>query len=85
MKSCKIADFNRVKVVVQVSELELRKFKLDNLCKSRLDAFPNESLIGRVTRISPVADATARLIPVEVVIPNNYKQNWQWTVSTSQI
>jgi RND family efflux transporter MFP subunit len=66
----KIGDFSRVKVIAQVSELELGKIQLGQSVKVSLDAFPNKKYTGKVIRISPAADITARLIPVEVEIPN---------------
>ena len=66
----KIGDFSRVKIEVQVSELELGKLEIGQTVKILLDAFPNQEYIGTLKRISPAANTTARLIPVEVVIPN---------------
>ncbi|AFY53413.1 RND family efflux transporter, MFP subunit [Rivularia sp. PCC 7116] len=66
----KIGDFSKVKIEIQVSELELGKLEVGQSVEVLLDAFPNQEYIGTLKRISPAANSTARLIPVEVVIPN---------------
>lgn len=69
-----IGDFSRVQVNVEVSELELAKIRLRQSVAVRLDAFPDQTFRGQVSRISPAADPKTRLVPVEVVIANTNRQ-----------
>ena len=66
-----IADFSRIQVRVEVSDKQLGNISIGQSISVKLDAFPQETLSGQVTRIYPAADATARLVPIEVVIPNS--------------
>ncbi len=65
-----IADFSRIQVRVEVSDKQLGNISIGQSISVKLDAFPQKTLSGQVTRIYPAADATARLVPIEVVIPN---------------
>lgn len=70
----RLGDFRRVKVLVQVSELERSQLRPGQPTTIRLDAFPQQSFSGQINRISAAADPTSRLIPVEVEIPNPNQQ-----------
>jgi HlyD family secretion protein len=66
----RVGDFSQAKVTVQVSELDLANVRLGGAVKVRLDAFPTEQFGGKVTQISPAANPTSRLVPVEMTMPN---------------
>lgn len=69
-----VGDLSRLKVMVEVSDLEISRVALGQPVTVRLDAFPTQELTAEITRIAPAADVTSRLIPVEVGIANDAGQ-----------
>jgi HlyD family secretion protein len=69
-----LGDLSQINIAIRVSDRDLSQFNLGQAVEVRLDAFPTEVFRGTVTQISPVADAAARLVPVEVTIPNPDRQ-----------
>jgi multidrug efflux pump subunit AcrA (membrane-fusion protein) len=67
----RLGDFSSVKVEVLVSDLELSKVQVGQSVQVSLDAFANEVVTGKVTRISPAANRGALQGSVEITIPNS--------------
>jgi len=69
-----IGDLSAIHVEIQVSDRDLTQFSLGQSVTVRLDAFPDQTWRGTVSQISPIADAAARLIPIEITLPNPERQ-----------
>ncbi|MDY6786055.1 MAG: efflux RND transporter periplasmic adaptor subunit [Cyanobacteriota bacterium] len=66
----KLGNLSRLKIVVPVSELDLSDIQEEQSVGVSLDALPQQNFSGTISRISPLADATTRQVPVEVTLPN---------------
>lgn len=66
-----VVDINRVRLVVNVVEKDLRQIGAGDMARVEVDAFPGESFAGRIARVSPVLDPATRTFPIEIEIPNS--------------
>jgi RND family efflux transporter MFP subunit len=65
-----IADLTRVKAVFGVPDLLVQRVQIGTPLRVTTDAFGGTEFPGRVTAVSPAADAQSRVFSVEVTIPN---------------
>ncbi len=66
----KIGDFDPIKVVVLLSELDLADVAIGKTVEVKLDAFPKSRFLGHIKNIAPVANIATRQVPLEILIPN---------------
>ena len=64
----KIADLNQMIVKSNINEVDISKFKLNQMAEITLDALPYEQYEGRVIKIAPQAiiENNAKVFPIEI-------------------
>jgi RND family efflux transporter MFP subunit len=65
-----VVDIRRLRLVVNVVEKDLKQIKDGDTANVNVDAFPGETFVGRIARLSPIVDPTTRTSPIEIEIPN---------------
>ncbi len=66
-----IARMDRVKVEFSIPEKDMTKVSKGQEARVRVDAYPDRTFEGKVTRLSPVVDAITRSAYAEVILPNS--------------
>ena len=69
-----LADTSSVKVVFGVPDVMVVHTRLGMPLSITTEALPDASIIGRVTRVAPAADAQTRLFEVEITVPNPHNR-----------
>lgn len=65
-----ILNLDSVKIIIQVTEEDLPKVKLNQRAKIKVDSYPDKEFNGVVTLISPTLNSLARTASAEITIPN---------------
>lgn len=65
-----LGDLSEALVIIEVADSNLSEFTTGQSVELAIDAFPDETFTGQVSRISPVADSTSRLLPIEITVAN---------------
>jgi len=65
-----VMDLSRVKVLVNVPERDVGSVHVGDALSLTLDAYPDQTFQGRITKFSPALDPASRTLQVEIDIPN---------------
>ncbi len=65
-----VVEIDRVRLVANVVEKDLRRVAVGSAAEVEVDAFPGEVFHGRVARVAPVLDPATRTAQMEVEVPN---------------
>ena len=66
-----MVQIDRVRLVANVVEKDLRRVKVGSSADVEVDAFPGEIFHGRVARLAPILDPATRTAQMEVEVPND--------------
>ena len=66
-----VVDIVHVRLVANIIEKDLKQVGVGDSARVEVDAFPGESFMGRIARLSPVLDPATRTAPIEIEIPND--------------
>jgi membrane fusion protein (multidrug efflux system) len=65
-----VVNMDKVKINLDIPEKYLPKVTLGQVAKISVDAYPKDSFMGLITKISPVVDLITRTAPVEITLDN---------------
>jgi RND family efflux transporter MFP subunit len=65
-----VVDITRVRLVANVVERDLKELQSGDAARVQVDAYPGETFLGRIARVSPVLDPATRTAPIEIEVPN---------------
>jgi RND family efflux transporter MFP subunit len=80
-----LADLTRVKAVFGVPDLLVQRVQIGAPLQITSEAFGSAEFPGRVTAVSPSADAQSRVFNVEVTIPNARRQLKAGMIATVEV
>ena len=66
-----VADISMLKTTIHIPEGQVTSVKVGNEADIALPAYPGKKLVGKITRIAPVADLPAHTFAAEVSVDNS--------------